>query len=170
MGSQSWWDYLGGIAAGAAAALCVPDLDASALGDGTRAQFLDPEMFALFDDTLPALRRVIECEFDCCIASNHIPELEQIVRRLGLTELVRATYTSGTIGIEKPSARFFSEILKAEGVPPSEALMIGDNYVSDVVGARASGIRAVLVRRENPQAYPYYFPSFISLADALCHA
>jgi FMN phosphatase YigB (HAD superfamily) len=38
---------------------------------------------------------------------------------------------------------------------PSEAWMVGDNVMADVLGAEAVGIPAVLVRRPDPRAERY---------------
>ena len=35
-------------------------------------------------------------------------------------------------------------------------VMIGDNYIADITGARSNGIRAILVRKENKYEYKYY--------------
>lgn len=46
----------------------------------------------------------------------------------------------------KPSAALFETALADLRVPPEAAVMIGDDVESDVGGARAAGLRAVLVR------------------------
>eukprot|EP00095_Tigriopus_kingsejongensis_P004449 maker-scaffold168_size293125-snap-gene-0.19 protein:Tk04449 transcript:maker-scaffold168_size293125-snap-gene-0.19-mRNA-1 annotation:"phospholysine phosphohistidine inorganic pyrophosphate phosphatase" len=46
----------------------------------------------------------------------------------------------------KPSGEFFHTALKDMGVEPHEALMVGDDIVSDVGGAQRCGLAGVLVR------------------------
>ena len=46
----------------------------------------------------------------------------------------------------KPSGAFFRAALALIGVPAARALMVGDDIVSDVEGARAAGMRAALVQ------------------------
>ncbi len=48
--------------------------------------------------------------------------------------------------IGKPSVDFFNAVLANLGLNPQQALMIGDDIDSDVGGAQAAGIKAVLVR------------------------
>ncbi|KAG8435723.1 hypothetical protein GDO86_013605, partial [Hymenochirus boettgeri] len=48
--------------------------------------------------------------------------------------------------VGKPSKGFFLSAIDDMGVKPQEALMIGDDLVSDIGGAQSCGIRAVLVR------------------------
>lgn len=46
----------------------------------------------------------------------------------------------------KPSAVFFQAALDALGVAADEALVVGDDLLTDIAGARASGLASVLVR------------------------
>ncbi|XP_014666351.1 PREDICTED: phospholysine phosphohistidine inorganic pyrophosphate phosphatase-like [Priapulus caudatus] len=48
--------------------------------------------------------------------------------------------------VGKPSKTFFDAVLKDIGISSDKALMIGDDVVSDVGGAQACGMRALLVR------------------------
>jgi HAD superfamily hydrolase (TIGR01458 family) len=46
----------------------------------------------------------------------------------------------------KPEPAYFRAALEALGVEPTEAAMVGDDVVNDVVGAQALGITGILVR------------------------
>ncbi len=48
--------------------------------------------------------------------------------------------------VGKPSALFFGDALTDMGVTAAEAIMVGDDVVSDVGGAQECGVRGVLVR------------------------
>lgn len=48
--------------------------------------------------------------------------------------------------VGKPAGAFFGAALQDMGVDASEAVMVGDDIVSDVGGAQKSGIQGVLVR------------------------
>ena len=48
--------------------------------------------------------------------------------------------------VGKPSGEFFKTALADIGVEAAEAVMVGDDIVSDVGGAQACGIQGVLVR------------------------
>lgn len=54
----------------------------------------------------------------------------------------------------KPSPAYYTEILGKLGVPPQEALMIGNSVPEDIAAARAAGLDAFLVTEflENPHA------------------
>ncbi|MEN6342599.1 MAG: TIGR01458 family HAD-type hydrolase [Methanospirillum sp.] len=55
-----------------------------------------------------------------------------------------AGMTAEVVG--KPSSAFFRLALADLGVPAERAVMVGDDIATDVGGARAAGLRAVLVR------------------------
>ena len=51
-------------------------------------------------------------------------------------------------GRTKPHASIFEAALAALEVAPAEAVMVGDSYADDIEGARALGIRAILIDRD----------------------
>jgi HAD superfamily hydrolase (TIGR01458 family) len=57
-------------------------------------------------------------------------------------------YAAGTEAevVGKPTAAYFEAALAELDAPPAEAVMVGDDVVSDVGGAKAVGMRGVLVR------------------------
>jgi putative hydrolase of the HAD superfamily len=68
--------------------------------------------------------------------------------RLGLDPYLDFCVTSAEAGAEKPHPLIFHTALKRARVAPEEAVHVGDQYQSDVQGARAVGIVPVLVDRE----------------------
>jgi putative hydrolase of the HAD superfamily len=66
----------------------------------------------------------------------------------GLLEHVEAVVTSAEVGVGKPGRAIFERALAIAGVEPGEAVHVGDSLENDVAGARAAGIRPVLVTRE----------------------
>jgi putative hydrolase of the HAD superfamily len=58
-----------------------------------------------------------------------------------------ATIFSYQLGVRKPDARIYRHALEAVGVRPDEALFVGDGGSDEHRGARAVGIRPVLVTR-----------------------
>jgi HAD superfamily hydrolase (TIGR01549 family) len=72
----------------------------------------------------------------------------QVMPSTGLVDLWDGIVTAADAGYPKPDPRIFKLALERAGVHPSSAIMVGDSYERDVLGARAAGIpRAVLVDR-----------------------
>ncbi|MGA8302824.1 MAG: HAD family hydrolase [Thermoplasmata archaeon] len=66
---------------------------------------------------------------------------------LGLDRIVEFLVTSEEIGAAKPEPAIFRAALDRAGALPSEAVMVGDWWAGDIVGARDVGIRAVWFNR-----------------------
>ena len=68
--------------------------------------------------------------------------LRRVLERHGLLGHFAVISYSDEIGVRKPDAEIFQATLARAGVPPGQAVHIGDNPDADVVGARAIGMRA----------------------------
>ena len=88
--------------------------------------------------------------------SNHIPELGQIVKGLGLEKHFIKIYSSGNIGYEKPNSKIYEYVLNDTKLNTIDCIMIGDSYNSDIQGGTKMGIKSILVRSENTHNYEYY--------------
>jgi putative hydrolase of the HAD superfamily len=76
--------------------------------------------------------------------SSNLPEVLDAAGARGWFDFVLA---SGAIGLAKPSVELFGIACERAGVPPADAVMVGDSYRADVLGARSAGMDAVLVDR-----------------------
>jgi putative hydrolase of the HAD superfamily len=104
--------------------------------------------FRAYPDVLPALAELRERGAALVIASNWDCSLADWLEPTGIMELVDGVVTSAEVGTAKPDRRVFERALVIAGVPASAALHVGDKVDNDVEGARAAGVRAVLLQRE----------------------
>jgi len=103
--------------------------------------------FEAYPEVLPVLgalrargvRVAVVSDWDCTLAEH--------LGRLGLGEWVDAVVVSAVVGVTKPDRRLFTAAVTALGVAPGAALVCGDDPARDLAGARAAGIRAVLLDR-----------------------
>jgi HAD superfamily hydrolase (TIGR01549 family) len=79
------------------------------------------------------------------IVSNSEGMLEALFEKLGILRHFDAVFDSSKLGFEKPDPRIFEAALARFQVPASRALHLGDTFATDVVGARAAGMRAALI-------------------------
>jgi putative hydrolase of the HAD superfamily len=126
-----------------------PDLDRAAV----RAAMLGSLRFSAFDDAAPALRELRSRGLRVVVASNWDCSLPSVLERIGLAPLLDAVVSSAVVGAAKPDPRLFEAGLAAAGCSAAEALYAGDSVETDVEGARAAGLQAVLVDRDR-QAPP----------------
>ncbi|HUF47761.1 MAG TPA: HAD family hydrolase [Vicinamibacterales bacterium] len=81
------------------------------------------------------------------VTNNGVAEQRRKLARVGLERFVHVLVTSEQVGVSKPGRAIFEHALAAVGVEAADAVMIGDAWTSDVVGARTAGIRAVWFNR-----------------------
>ena len=148
--ADDWWAALTPLLTGAIAACGIPEARARELSPSVRERFVDgTRVWRLFDDAREALSVTAAAGWRSVIVSNHVPELADLVRSLGLDELVEEVFSSALTGFEKPHPEAFRLALRACG-EPRRRWMVGDNPVADVAGAEALGIPAILVRTSGP--------------------
>ena len=81
------------------------------------------------------------------VTNNHVDEQVDKLRACGLKTLVDALAISQETGFIKPDPRMFLVALSRVGVRAEEAVMVGDSWEADILGALASGIRPVWFNR-----------------------
>jgi HAD superfamily hydrolase (TIGR01549 family) len=105
------------------------------------------ENFELYEDVLPVLDELRGRALKLGLVSNGIRDLHAFVAHHRLD--VDAIVDSRTHGRVKPHPTIFRAALDRLGVQPEEAVMVGDSLEEDVEGARALGMRAILVDRDD---------------------
>ena len=103
--------------------------------------------FEPWEDAAPALRELRALGLRLIVVSNWDCSLPDVLTRIGLAELVDGVVTSASVGAAKPDVRVFEAALELAGCAPAEALHVGDSAEHDVAGARAAGLRALLLDR-----------------------
>lgn len=126
------------------AALALPGLDHA---DARRA-LLGSLRFEAFPEVLEVLRALRKGRRPLLIVSNWDCSLPEWLRHTGVLELVDGVVTSAGAGAAKPDPAIFRHALELLGEPADQTLHVGDSLDNDVAGARAAGIRPVLVQRE----------------------
>ena len=104
------------------------------------------ENFELFEDVLPVLEELRRAELRIALVSNGIRDLTEFVAHHRLD--VDAIVDSRSHGRVKPHPTIFEAALVKLGVAAEDAVMVGDSLEEDIEGARALGMRAILIDRE----------------------
>ena len=104
----------------------------------------------LYEETFKVLDRLKDT-YKLILLTNGSPSLQYT--KLEITsELVPyfdPIIISGAFGIGKPDASIFQHVLTESGVTADEAIMVGDNLMTDILGASRVGMRSVWINREN---------------------
>ena len=103
--------------------------------------------FDLYEDAVPVLDELRRAGLKLGLVSNGARDLEAFVVHHALD--VDAAVGSRAHGWTKPHETIFRAALERLEVEPEDAAMVGDSPEDDVDGARALGMRAFLVDRDN---------------------
>ncbi|MCC6848244.1 MAG: HAD-IA family hydrolase [Deltaproteobacteria bacterium] len=96
-------------------------------------------------DVIPALRRLRGAGRKLVVVSNANGRMRAALDRVGLGPHIDLVVDSFEEGVEKPNPQIFARALERIGARPTTTLHVGDLFHTDVVGARAAGLRAVLL-------------------------
>ena len=108
-----------------------------------------PKDLDLFDDVIPGLDLLKRRGIVLGVISNLRRDMKVLCKQLGLEPYLDLCVTSAEAGAEKPHPPIFLAALQQACVRPAEAVHVGDQYESDVQGARGVGMIPVLLDRED---------------------
>ena len=104
--------------------------------------------WTLFPETADALSSLKGAGYTLGIISNFDSRVYDVMKELGIYEYFDVFVISSEAGHAKPSHGIFSMALERAGRESHEVLHVGDDLCNDFHGARALGIRALLLDRE----------------------
>ena len=111
----------------------------------------------LYADTLPTLRVLGSMGLRLAIVSNTAwgspaSLWREELHRFGLDALVETSVFCGDVGWRKPAPQVFEHALRKLGASAERCLFVGDDPRWDLAGARAVGMKALLIRRSGEQS------------------
>lgn len=100
-----------------------------------------------FPEVNAALRE-LQSHFRLAVVTNGAPDLQrEKLEGAGLAPYFAIVTVSGEVGVGKPDPRIFAHTLTHLGMPPAEAVMVGNDLTRDIEGARKAGITGIWVNR-----------------------
>jgi putative hydrolase of the HAD superfamily len=96
---------------------------------------------------IPLLRRLRAIAKVAVVSNNLIDEQREKLKCCGLVPFVDCLVVSEEIGVAKPEFAIFEEVLKRLQCGAQEAVMVGDSWEEDILGAHRAGMRAVWLNR-----------------------
>lgn len=90
--------------------------------------------------------------------------LRELLEQIGIARSISAWSFSNETRVAKPDPRAFHHVLEALGATAAEAVHVGDIERTDIAGAHAVGMRAVLYRGESE---PHKYAQKETNADAV---
>ena len=109
--------------------------------------FDGPAFWKLYPETLTVLNSLKASGLELGIISNFDSRLFNVLRGLGLIDLFDTVTISSLAHAAKPAPRIFQTALAKHALDPDEGMHVGDSVRDDVGGARAAGLKAILLDR-----------------------
>ncbi|WP_303969474.1 HAD family hydrolase [Sporosarcina ureae] len=104
----------------------------------------------IYEETFEVLDKLKE-DYQLVLLTNGSPSLQQI--KLTISPEIPGYFdhiiVSGAFGKGKPDASIFKYVLDLCGIQADEALMIGDNLMTDILGSSRVNMHNVWINREN---------------------
>lgn len=147
-------------------------IDDEALAETMAQSYLDisPKMTALFADAIDVLKYLQE-KYKLHLITNGFAEVQWIkIENSGLKPFFEHIVISEEVGTQKPDKAIFEIAMERAKTNKDECIMIGDNYNTDIVGARNAGMDQIFFNpKKNRKREPvtYEVNSLIQLKEIL---
>lgn len=101
----------------------------------------------VFDDTYEVLEQLKTRGFRLLLLTNGSPslQLEKLAMEKRLIPYFEHIVISGNFGFGKPDPRLFQHALRLMEISAKEAIMVGDNVSTDILGANNAGIDSIWI-------------------------
>ena len=102
-----------------------------------------PLKTGLFPNTVEVLNYLFK-KYKLHIITNGFNEVQHIKLKASLlNNFFENVITSEQVGVKKPNKKIFKYALENANALPEECVMIGDDYLADIVGAQNAGLKAI---------------------------
>ncbi|WP_163582179.1 HAD family hydrolase [Gracilibacillus saliphilus] len=107
----------------------------------------------VYEETFSVLEKLAS-DYQLVMLTNGSPDLQNTKLTITpeLKEYFNHIIISGGFGKGKPDPSIFEHALETAGVTKDEAMMVGDNLMTDILGANRTGIQSVWINREDKQS------------------
>lgn len=104
---------------------------------------ISPRLKALFPDTVEVLQ-YLQGKYAMHLITNGFAEVQWIkIENSGLKPFFEHIIISEEVGTQKPDKAIFELLIQRAGTHKDDCIMIGDNFNTDIVGAKNAGIDQV---------------------------
>ena len=115
---------------------------------GPMAEWPHVEIVPGIEETLQALHE----EYIICLATNAGASDALLVRkaleRAHIDHYFTEIFTSKELGYHKPQVEFFESILRKLNLSAKECVMIGNDYMKDIVAAKEVGLQTIYLTED----------------------
>lgn len=121
------------------------------MGEALYAREIDPRRWDPYPDTVETLRRLRSKGVPLAVVSDTGWDIRAVFAEHGVEDAIDVFVLSFEHGCVKPDPRLFRSACDQLGVEPGDALMVGDNFMTDG-GSLSAGVPALLLPQVEPGA------------------
>ncbi|MDR2293446.1 MAG: YjjG family noncanonical pyrimidine nucleotidase [Prevotellaceae bacterium] len=149
-------------------------IDDENLGIKFGEQFIEqsPRRTTLFPNAHEVLAYLLNKKYQLHVVTNGFNEIQ--FKKMESTDIKKyftKIFTCENIGYNKPHVKFFQHVISALQSPKKDAIIVGDDFVSDISGAKRTGIDQIYFKPkdapEPPEKPTFLINSLIELKDIL---
>ncbi len=107
--------------------------------DALYEHYAKPEAWTVAPGTVAFIEQARAAGSKVAMISNWDTRLRPMLAAMGLLDAFDVVVVSGEEGVEKPAPAIFERTAGRLAVPPTRSLMVGDDPISDIEGARSVG-------------------------------
>ncbi len=130
------------------------NVDQELITEGVAVFFsCEERLWRAYPDACATLQRLSEADYLLGLVSNASDDglIQRLVEGLDFRRWLGPVLSSAGVGIRKPDPKIFQMVLSQWGLPPQQAIMVGDRLEFDILGASLAGMHSVLVSKgEDP--------------------
>jgi putative hydrolase of the HAD superfamily len=130
-------------------------------------RFTTDRAWKLYPDVVPTLSGLRARGLPLGLITNYDTRVFPVLEALGLAPLLDSVTIPARAGAAKPDPTIFRYALDGLGLPPGDALYVGDELEDDYRGAEAAGMNAALLDRSGRHEGAPGVRRIESLADLL---
>ena len=112
------------------------------------AHFATAEPWFVYPDVLPALNKWQQQGIELAVVSNFDSRIYAVLKALNLAEYFKSVTISTEVGAAKPQSQIFTAALQKHNCIAENVWHIGDSFKADYCGAKAAGLKALWLNRE----------------------
>jgi putative hydrolase of the HAD superfamily len=143
----------------------IPDKPSRTFFPELYGRFAQAEAWRVYDDVRTVLVALAQNGVRLGVISNWDERLRPLLTSLGLANYFETIIVSCEVGASKPSAVPFRAAAKAFNLPPENILHVGDSVEMDVTGAKAAGLQALQILRDDAASSAGQIKSLSELAS-----
>lgn len=108
----------------------------------------------LYPDTLEVLQTLKDKGYKLGLLSNTDNfSVDFVLDKFKLRDMFDVVVLSYDVGLLKNNPKMFEMALEKLDIKPADAIMVGDSLETDIPGAKAAGVEAILVDRRGMREY-----------------